>query len=510
MLQFPSTGAFSLLLLLFLRTTVVSSASFTPGCSFVGGQCMYTVQLGHQGQCDTSSSSSTGPVRIVDSSSPTCCGDVSQLRSDFTALKRQVEDMRQTLQGNNQNLTNAQAALTQLEADKQNLVLALQQKEAELNNTQKELSRLLGQASQEIQGLRTDLTNATRDLKTCQAALGVTSTGSFPASTPGNIQKTYCGFNNGTADWCVFSNLSSGVRFTLMNKGTSSRTGPKVEHSTGTTTEGWYMGLNSRDVSPRGSYGRILDGKVESTYFEPANAYCIMFYFTMYGTYLQYLRVTTRIGGGVGYPVYVASTTSHDGWQYAQIELDSEYTSHRFKIDFEAAARANYDSDVAIDDVYVYNATCAAVLQCPPGASRLTDPSTNETTCYTFHPTPMTWTQASDACRQEGPKSALVAINSLEEQTFLVNTIKSDAALHTVGQNGFYTSGNDLYVEHSFYWTNRGSLDRMTYTNWHTGQPNNVGGNQNCLLMEYPDDGYSWGDVDCDTTHPFICEAKYN
>ena len=36
-----------------LALSGVRAADFVPGCSFVGGQCQYSVQLGHAGQCDS-------------------------------------------------------------------------------------------------------------------------------------------------------------------------------------------------------------------------------------------------------------------------------------------------------------------------------------------------------------------------------------------------------------------------------------------------------------------------
>ena len=35
----------------------------------------------------------------------------------------------------------------------------------------------------------------------------------------------------------------------------------------------------------------------------------------------------------------------------------------------------------------------------------------------------------------------------------------------------------------------------------------NVGSNQDCLLLQYADTDYEWGDVDCVDKHPYICEA---
>lgn len=83
------------------------------------------------------------------------------------------------------------------------------------------------------------------------------------------------------------------------------------------------------------------------------------------------------------------------------------------------------------------------------------------------------------------------------------------AGLMTTGQNGFYTSGNDEMSENHFVWTNGGSPTSVSYSNWYPGQPNNVGSNQDCVLMQYPDAGYQWGDVACSEKHPFICESRY-
>ncbi|KAI8797976.1 hemolymph lipopolysaccharide-binding protein, partial [Biomphalaria glabrata] len=146
--------------------------------------------------------------------------------------------------------------------------------------------------------------------------------------------------------------------------------------------------------------------------------------------------------------------------------------------------------------------------RCPPMAVKNT--LNNVTSCYTFHATPMTWTEAYDVCRREGPHSALVSVETEAEQRFLVSHIKQDTALSVVGQNGFYTSGSDVGNEHSFKWTDTGIPRPVTWSaGWHAGQPNNEGGNQNCLLMQYPADDYKWGDIECDSKHPFICEVYY-
>ena len=80
--------------------------------------------------------------------------------------------------------------------------------------------------------------------------------------------------------------------------------------------------------------------------------------------------------------------------------------------------------------------------------------------------------------------------------------------LNAVASMGFYTSGNDERLENTFDWTDNGLPYQSNYSNWRTGQPNNVGSDQDCLLLQYPDDDWTWGDVTCTEKHPFICEIN--
>ena len=79
-------------------------------------------------------------------------------------------------------------------------------------------------------------------------------------------------------------------------------------------------------------------------------------------------------------------------------------------------------------------------------------------------------------------------------------------AYSSVGSSGWYSSGSDERNEGRFVWTDTGYPYALNYTNWHMGQPNNVGNVQNCLLLQYSNVKYEWGDINCHDKHPFICE----
>jgi len=50
-------------------------------------------------------------------------------------------------------------------------------------------------------------------------------------------------------------------------------------------------------------------------------------------------------------------------------------------------------------------------------------------------------------------------------------------------------------------------FNRMNYSNWYQGQPDNNGGNENCINI-FSDQGYKWNDEACDQSYCFVCENR--
>lgn len=46
---------------------------------------------------------------------------------------------------------------------------------------------------------------------------------------------------------------------------------------------------------------------------------------------------------------------------------------------------------------------------------------------------------------------------------------------------------------------------QLTFTNWHTGQPDDYKGAQDCGIISQSG---LWDDVNCDNPHPIICEIR--
>ncbi|PVD34349.1 hypothetical protein C0Q70_05620 [Pomacea canaliculata] len=443
----------------------LTSAQFTPGCSFSNGQCLYNVQLGHLGQCDQQIASGS-------TAGNQCCenlqSQVNGLASDVSVLKAQVSTLMSELQSAKSNASGSQKELSEDEARIQSLLATLMQKEKELNSTQHQFSQTIQQAGDEIRSLRATVARLTSELNTCKGVLGM-ATGTATAAPLGH-----------------------------------------------------YVLLNSTRIGEKSSISHLNDLAVlTSEVFPPASGYCIRFSYNMYGKDVKELNVYAKIesGSGLGYPIFSRTGNQGQLWHLGEANLDSEYTASPFRVSTCVHGKHiclpflcipyqyDYNGAIAVDDIYVYNTSCGNIPRCPPNS--VTRVNGSVTSCYTFHVEAVSWYDAAVACRRQGASVSLVTVQSLDEQKFLIQAIKNSTALSLAGQSGFYTGGNDERVEGMFDWTDSGTPYHTIYSNWKSGQPNNVAGDQNCLLLQYPELDFQWGDVDCDEKHPFICETKY-
>ena len=64
---------------------------------------------------------------------------------------------------------------------------------------------------------------------------------------------------------------------------------------------------------------------------------------------------------------------------------------------------------------------------------------------------------------------------------------------------------NDKNVEGEFVFTS--SREKVTVTDWYTGEPNNNGDSEDCIVFGFYHYNRKWNDVPCSNTHSFICEV---
>ncbi|XP_046551969.1 MAM and LDL-receptor class A domain-containing protein 1-like [Haliotis rubra] len=469
--------------------------TFDPGCSFMNGQCQYSVKLGHEGQCDTHTT-------VATPAGASCCAavqnDVTLMKASMALMTKKIEELQNT-KGVRSTSPYGDLSVEQL----QRLLL---EKEDELRNITK-------QASDEIRLLQSEL-DTCRKRPDCTRSTPMTTTSTTTVKPAVNYNLTFCDFDSSST--CGYTQASNNTAKWYRGSGRPSTvTGPWNDHTIG-TPDGNYM-----YIDPHRSalwYKRETSALLESPLFNPSPDYCVQFWYNMAGRDIQDLNVYAKVGSGLGYPVWTRSGQVSAKWQLGEIDIGSEYTSKPFHLVFEGTSRSYYEhvfasdsiyhdtyGNIAIDDIYVYNTTCQNLPDCPPGAYRRT--GNDSRSCYTFHTKPTRWSNCHEACKEENSASHLVAIDSEEEQKFLASIIKNDPALTAAGSSGFFTSGNDEETENNFRWTGMAVPQAIGYTNWYPGQPNNVGSNQHCLLMEYPNTDYEWGDNECSSSFPYICEV---
>ncbi|KAK6466126.1 snaclec coagulation factor IX/factor X-binding protein subunit B3-like [Huso huso] len=111
---------------------------------------------------------------------------------------------------------------------------------------------------------------------------------------------------------------------------------------------------------------------------------------------------------------------------------------------------------------------------------------------YTLIEELKTWTEAQQYCREH--HTDLVSIKNASENADLVK--KAQGKPFWIG-----------LFNNPWKWSHQG--DNYTFHNWNTGEPNNAGGNENCVEIGVMSNQYlsrgEWNDVNCRLMLPFFC-----
>ena len=118
--------------------------------------------------------------------------------------------------------------------------------------------------------------------------------------------------------------------------------------------------------------------------------------------------------------------------------------------------------------------------------------------CYKFNLEEKDWDEAENTCNQEN--GHLTSVLSNEEVNF-IRCLQDPAAIHKTWI-GAKRIGN------GFEWSDGKGFE---FENWRTGQPNNQGGQENCIEVD-SDPGQSshdqWNDVPCSNKRNFVCKKN--
>jgi hypothetical protein len=112
---------------------------------------------------------------------------------------------------------------------------------------------------------------------------------------------------------------------------------------------------------------------------------------------------------------------------------------------------------------------------------------------FIFYDYAVTWAQAQQVCRSQATE--LATITDATELTIVTNTFTAYE---------MWIGLNDLANEGTLVWADG---DSSTYRAWAPGEPNNSGGNEDCVQMVHDYSfGVSWNDNRCDKNTKFLCE----
>jgi hypothetical protein len=129
------------------------------------------------------------------------------------------------------------------------------------------------------------------------------------------------------------------------------------------------------------------------------------------------------------------------------------------------------------------------VLQCPTARDG------NRT--YAFCQFGLTWHRAEAYCREL--HGHLVTIHDRAEDIFIF----LEANKHS--HDRYWIGLNDIHREGTFEWA---SGSPVHYTRWAPGEPNDAGGNEDCVQINRYHPSDEWNDEPCDQLLRFVCEIR--
>ncbi len=165
---------------------------------------------------------------------------------------------------------------------------------------------------------------------------------SFTVGTPGALGNNWTSYSAGSFPW------------TVDNGGTpSANTGPSVDHTLGTSA-GKYLFTEASNPAAQGDIANLVSPCID---LSNANAGArLKFWYHMYGADITALRVDIFYNGSWINNIHTITgqkqSSSSAAWLQATVNLNL-YTGNSVKLRFRVICGANYQGDIAIDDVSV-------------------------------------------------------------------------------------------------------------------------------------------------------------
>ncbi|XP_013385293.1 perlucin-like [Lingula anatina] len=131
--------------------------------------------------------------------------------------------------------------------------------------------------------------------------------------------------------------------------------------------------------------------------------------------------------------------------------------------------------------------------ECPSGFVELGG------SCYYISTAKKTWLQAQEYC--QSLSANLATITSKAENEMIAANLPDSVPYWWIGANDRENEGRWVWVA-----TNA----TLTFTNWFRpdDEPNNLNGNEDCVVIYYKEYNNKWNDASCITNTEFVCERS--
>ncbi|KAK3718970.1 hypothetical protein QZH41_017584, partial [Actinostola sp. cb2023] len=126
-------------------------------------------------------------------------------------------------------------------------------------------------------------------------------------------------------------------------------TGPSVDHTTGSVI-GYYMYIETSLPRVSGDTARLISNSLPAT-----NQTCLSFWYHMYGSDINTLRVLIKKGLSKSI-VWSKSGQQGNKWFEGKVNLTSK---DEFQILFEGIRGSGFEGDIAIDDISIKHEVCS-------------------------------------------------------------------------------------------------------------------------------------------------------
>ncbi|RDD40325.1 MAM and LDL-receptor class A domain-containing protein 2 [Trichoplax sp. H2] len=186
---------------------------------------------------------------------------------------------------------------------------------------------------------------------TCNASFTRPTPKPTQASTALPSTSYDCTFENGFCTWT--QDLTDSLNWTRHQGPTSSSdTGPRVDHTT-SSTSGWYAYVEGSHFFSNNT-ARLISATITPT----TGPMCFRFWYYMFGEDIDTFNVYFKFGNVLGSKVWTRKGNQGPSWKLAQLQFQQ---SIPFQLVLETThISGNYRSDIAVDDIK-FN-----FQQCPP------------------------------------------------------------------------------------------------------------------------------------------------